>query len=231
MGIGFAIPVNMARDVMNSLIRDGKVTRGRLGVHIQDLDENLAKSFDYGSRDGVLVGDVEADSPAEAAGMRSGDILIEFDGRAVKRTDDLRLRVAGTSPGEKVDVKVYRDGKPRKLQVQIGELENGVVASSRTETQLEEGVGMNVRTLTPEIAEQLSLESSVKGAVVTDVEAFGPAADAGLRQGDVIVQVQGTPIGSAEELRRELGRHSLADGVRLVVVSGGSRRFAVLTAD
>jgi serine protease Do len=231
MGIGFAIPINMARDVMNSLIEHGKVTRGRLGAWIQDLDEDLAASFDFESRDGVLIGDVDPDSPAGEAGLRAGDIVTRYNGDPVTRADDLRLRVAATRPGEEVDLEVYRDGKRRTIEVEIGELESEDVAAERPATKLDEGIGMAVRTLTPEIAEQLGLEPNVKGAVVTEVDPFGPAADAGIRQGDVIVQVQSTPIASAEELRRELGEQDLDKGVRVAVLSGGSRRFAVLKVD
>jgi serine protease Do len=231
MGIGFAIPINMAKNVMTSLMEDGKVTRGRLGAWIQDLDDDLAESFDYDSRNGVLIGDVEPDSAAAKAGLRSGDIITKYDGQPVARADDLRMRVANTRPGDNVDVEIYREGKSKTVEVEIGELENERVAANHSETKLDEGVGITVRTLTPEIAEQLGLEGKVKGAVVTGVEAFGPAADAGIREGDVIVQVQSTPVGSAEELRRELGKQDLAKGVRVAVLSGGSRRFAVLKTD
>jgi serine protease Do len=143
----------------------------------------------------------------------------------------LRLRVAGTRPGEEVDLEIYRDGKRKTVEVEIGELETDQVAGARPETQLDEGVGMTVRTLTPEIAEQIGLEPNVKGAVVTEVDPFGPAADAGIGRGDVVVQVQSTPISSAEELRRELGKHDLEKGVRVAVLAGGTRRFAVIKAD
>ena len=107
MGIGFAIPINMAKNVMNSLIADGKVTRGRLGAWIQDLDDDLAESFDYDSRNGVLIGDVDPESPAGKAGLQSGDIVLEYDGEPVTKADDLRMRVAGTKPG--------RGGRARDL--------------------------------------------------------------------------------------------------------------------
>jgi serine protease Do len=174
---------------------------------------------------------VVADSPADEAGLRSGDIILEYDGQPVTRADDLRMRVAGTRPGDEVDLKVYRDGKPKTIRVEVGELKNDEASANRPETQLDEGVGMTVRTLTPEMAQQLGLEPDVKGAVVTEVDPFGPAADVGISQGDVIVQVQSAPITSAEELRRELAKHELEDGVRVSVLSGGTRRFAILKAD
>ncbi len=228
MGIGFAIPINMARNVMNSLISDGKVTRGRLGAWIQDLNDDLAASFDYDSRNGVLIGDVDPESPAGKAGLQSGDIVLEYDGEPVTKADDLRMRVAGTKPGEEVELEIYRDGKRKNIDVEIGELENGTVAGDHPAAQLDQGVGMTARTLTPDIGQELGLDADVKGAVVTEVEPFGPAADAGIRQGDVIVQVHNAPVRSAEELRRELGKSDLEKGVRVVVLSGGSRRFAVV---
>ncbi len=230
MGIGFAIPINMAKDVMNSLMADGKVTRGRLGAWIQDLNDDLAESFDYDSRNGVLIGDVDPDSPAGKAGLQSGDIVLEYDGEPVTKADDLRMRVAGTKPGEEVELEIWRDGKRRTVEVEIGELENETLAEDHPAAQLDQGVGMIARTLTPEISQQLGLEGDVKGAVVTEVEPFGPAADAGIRQGDVIVQVQNAPVRSVEDLRRELGKPDLEKGARVVVLSGGSRRFAVLKA-
>jgi serine protease Do len=229
MGIGFAIPINMAKNVMNSLISEGKVTRGRLGAWIQDLNDDLASSFGYNSRDGVLIGDVDPSSPAGKAGLRSGDIVLKYDGEPVKKADDLRMRVANTKPGDKVALEVFRDGKTRTLDVTIGELENEDVAENRPGgSQVDQGVGMTVRTLTPDIAQQLGIDGDTKGAVVTEVEPFGPASDAGIRQGDVIVQVQNAPVKSAEELRRELGKQDLEKGVRVIVLSGGSRRFAML---
>jgi serine protease Do len=231
MGIGFAIPINMAKDIMNSLIADGKVTRGRLGVSIQDLDEDLAGTFDFDSRDGVLIGDVDPESGAAEAGLRSGDIIVGYGGKPVTRTDDLRKRVAATRPGDEVELEIWRDGKQQRVEVEVGELVSEEAAADRPSSQLEEGTGLQVRTLTPELAQQLGLDSGVKGAVVMQVEPFSPAADAGIGQGDVIVQVQSAAVGSAEELRDELGKHDLAKGVRVTVLSGGSRRFAVLKAD
>jgi serine protease Do len=205
------------------------VTRGRLGAWIQDLNQDLASSFGYDSRDGVLIGDVDPASPAGKAGLRSGDIVLKYDGEPVKKADDLRMRVANTKPGDKVDLEVYRDGKTKTIDVTIGELEAEDVAENHPGgAQTDQGAGMTVRTLTPDIAQQLGLDGDVKGAVVTDVEAFGPAADAGIRQGDVIVQVQNAPVKSAEELRRELGKQDLEKGVRVIVLSGGSRRFAMI---
>ena len=231
MGVGFAIPINMAKDVMNSLIEDGKVTRGRLGVSIQDLDDDLASSFGFESRDGVLVGDVEPDSPAAEAGVQAGDIIVGYDGEPVTRTDELRLRVAATRPGEEVDLEVYRDGRRRKIEVEVGELQREQASAGRPDTQLDEGLGMTVRTLTPDIAQQLGLDSNVRGAVVTEVQPFSPAADAGIQQGDVITQVQNTAVTSGEALGRALDDADLEKGVRVTVLSGGTRRFAVLKAD
>jgi serine protease Do len=231
MGIGFAIPINMARDVMNSLIEDGRVVRGRLGAWIQDLDEDLAGSFGLDSRDGVLLGDIEPGSPAEEAGLEAGDIVLELDGQPVSRADDLRKRIAATRPGEEVDLLIWREGRRRTVEVEVGELKSDEVAADRPATELDQGVGMMVRTLTPELRQQLGLEGDARGAVVMEVEPFGPAADAGIQQGDVIVQVQSTPITSAEDLRRELAEHDLEKGVRIAVQSGAARRFAFLKAD
>src|SRR5216684_1087086 len=121
-GIGFAIPVNLARDVMTSLIKDGRVTRGYLGVMIQDITPELAKEFKLKDDNGALVGDVSADSPAEKAGLKSGDIIVEFNGKKVTDSRHLKLEVARTQPGESVPLKVFRDGATRELQVAVKEM-------------------------------------------------------------------------------------------------------------
>ncbi len=228
MGVGFAIPINMARSIMQSLIDDGRVVRGWLGVVIQELDEGLAKSFGYGSTDGVLIGDVTPDGPGDKAGVQSGDIVKSYDGHPVSGIDKLRARVAGTKPGTKIALEIFRDGKTRTLQVEIGELEAEVaVGRSKPESV---DLGMTVRTLTPQLASQLGQDEEATGVVVTDVEPIGPAARAGLRPRDVIVAVQGQNVADVAGFRAELKKHDLEKGVRLSVRRGSTGRYVFLRA-
>jgi serine protease Do len=227
MGIGFAIPVNMAKSIMDSLIAEGRVVRGWLGVVIQNLDEGLAQSFGYDDTDGVLVSDVQEDSPADRGGLKSGDIIVRFDGRPVENMDELRLRVAEKKPGEDVEVEIYRDGRDKTLEIEIGALESDEVASTAVEASKPD-LGMTVRTVTPQIAAQLGYDEDVTGVVVTNVEPLGPAARAGLRTRDVIVSVQGENVENVRQFNRVLERRELKAGVRIVVRSGDAKRFVFL---
>lgn len=225
MGIGFAIPSNLARSIMDSLRDNGIVTRGWLGVMIQDLDEGLAQSFDFEGTEGVLISQVQKGSPADDAGLRVGDIITKFNGEPLARVDQLRLRVAATDPGDKVDIVVFRDGRERTIKVEIGELEQE--APVATSGSFVDTLGMQLRDLDSAIASQLGIETE-SGVVVTDVEPFSPAARAGLRSRDVITHVQGEPVDSVRDFRRELQSRDLDRGVRLTVVSGEAQRFVFL---
>jgi serine protease Do len=228
MGIGFAIPVNMVKSIMGSLIEDGRVIRGWLGIAIQNLDEGLAKSFNFDSTDGVLVGDVTDCSPAEKAGLETGDIIVSFNGSPVARADKLRSRVAATKPGSTATLEVYRDGRREELEVEIGELPADEHAAAEPETAPKLDVGMSVQTLTPEIARQLGYEAGTRGVVVTDVDPFGPGAKAGIQVQDVITQVQDKPVKNTDDFRSALRKHEDDGGVRIVVRHGEMQRFAYL---
>lgn len=226
-GIGFAIPVNMARSIMDQIRDSGKVTRGRIGAAIQDLSEDLAKSFGYEGRDGALVDDVVPDSPAAKAGMKSGDIVTKYQGKPVRNSSQFRNAVAATAPNTKAEVELFRDGKRLTVQVTVATLTDQGVAQEEEAGASEEseGLGLSVRPLTPELANQIGVKEDVKGVVVAEVNPGSVAARAGVRGGDVITSVNGQPVRNPTEFRDVMQKQKLDSGVRLQVVREGVNRF------
>ena len=226
MGIGFAIPINLAKSVIQSLVEHGKVVRGWLGVAIQDVTEELAQSFGYKSSEGALVGDVSKDGPAAEAGLKSGDIIVRYEGKPVKDVNQLRFAVAATAPGTTADVDVFRDGEVQTLKVKIGELKGKEEVRSAEPTSAEH-LGLKVQTLTPELKARLGLDTE-GSVIVTEVTPFGIAANAGLQEKDVIIKVGGETVKTASQFLAEVKKHTLKDGVRLIVETEGMKRFIVL---
>ncbi|MHB8753878.1 MAG: Do family serine endopeptidase [Candidatus Acidiferrales bacterium] len=208
-GIGFAIPINMARNIMEQIIKNGKVERGYLGVYIGPLSADMAKEFNYtGGGNGALVGDVTPGSPAAKAGLKRGDIILGLNGEPLTSYGDLTARVANTAPGTPVQLKIFRDGKTFELPVTLGQLPEGVggptsgpssAAPSGNNGKALEGV--QVENVTPEIAQQLNLPMSTHGVVVDSVEQSSAAAAAGLQRGDVIQEVNHKPVNNMEQFR------------------------------
>ncbi|HWQ36078.1 MAG TPA: DegQ family serine endoprotease [Blastocatellia bacterium] len=230
IGIGFAIPTAMARNVMDQLIRSGKVTRGKLGITISALAPEIAEQFGYKGTKGALVQDVEAGQPAERAGVRPGDIITEFQGQRIEDDVQLRNLVAQTAPGTTVRFKIFRDGAERELTATLGELEVKTASSRGGSSPGEPGsalVGVQVENLTAETARRLNLPVTARGVVITDIDSDSPAADAGLQRGDLIVEVNRQPVTSVSEFNTALqraGKKSVllrvrrADGARFVVI-------------
>ncbi len=228
MGIGFAIPIDMARSIMENLIDDGEVQRGWLGVVIQELSDELAASFGVEGEAGVLVSDVTEGGPAERAGLEAGDIIARFNGRKLGSVNDLRLAVAASGPGERVEVEVFRNGKRRTFEVELGDLESGLArVGPGSEMRLDERLGLELEDLTPELAERLGLRATTSGVIVTDVEPMGPAARAGLGRGDVILSAAGQRVSSVGEFAQVTASHR-GQIIRLIVLSQGVKRFAAL---
>ena len=225
MGIGFAIPINMARQIMQSLIEHGEVVRGFLGVHIQNLSAGLAQSFQLEGTEGALISDVSHGSPAEAAGLKSGDVIRSIDGEEIHNTTHLRNLIASKQPDTKVTLGVSRDGQSLDISVTLGRLESdrGAEASEASGWSL----GLELSPLTGELSNRLGAEG-LQGVVVSGVEPGSAAERAGLRSGDVILEVGSQPVRGPAELRRALGNLGPHGGLRLTVFSEGLKRFVFL---
>ena len=208
IGIGFSIPANMARNVMTQLIDHGEVRRGRLGVTIQGITPELARSLNLSGMSGALVSDVEAGSPAETAGLKRGDVITALNGATVKESNELRNEVAEMQPGSEAKLTIVRDGKEQVLTATLGELE-GANRPESLERDAEGSAkfGLSVEPLTAERARELEVDAK-SGVVVAGVEPGSRAADAGLRAGDVIEQVDRKPVSSIDALRSALNTGS-----------------------
>lgn len=229
-GIGFAIPSSLARDVMESLITDGKVVRGYMGVMIQDLTPAIAKKFKTDVKAGALVGEVSAKSPAAEAGLESGDVITDFAGRPVRDSHSLRLQVARIKPGEKVDLKVLRDGNQKSITVKVGEMPNtDKVAKASNDSADDKGTlnGVAVADLDSQARREFRIPETVKGALITTVDESSAAAEAGLSAGDVILEINREKVASAQEAVR-LTENPADKTTLLKVWSKGGQRFVVV---
>jgi serine protease Do len=226
-GVGFAIPINMARNVMNQLLTHGKVVRGYLGVYIQDVTPELAKQFGLSQGGGVLVGDVSSDTPASRAGLRKGDIILELNGSPVESRSQLQVQIAQTPPGVPVKLKIWRDGKTEERSVTLGELPENAEKAGESETSSGALEGVQVENLTPEVAKELELSPGTRGVVVTSVDPSGPAAAAGLSRGDVIQEVNHKPVTNIEQYRQAMASAG-AKPALLLVNHGGVSGYMVV---
>jgi serine protease Do len=227
-GIGFAIPIDMARQVMDQILKHGKVIRGWLGVVIQPVTPEIAKSFGLSEPYGALIGDVDPDGPAAKAGVKVGDIILDVNGQRIDTSRDLQLKIAQMDPGTTVKLTVFRNGSKVEIPVALGEMPSKTEKSSGQEGETS-GVlqGLSVQDLTPTIAEDLQLPPSTKGVVVTQVSPISPAADAGLQRGDVIQQVNRTPVANVAQYERAV-RQAGKTPVLLLVNRGGTTMFVTV---
>lgn len=227
-GIGFAIPINMARNVMDQLIAHGKVIRGYLGLYPEDLTPELAKQFGFAGEGGALIGDVSPDTPASKAGLEKGDIIVELNGQPVRSANDLRLRISQTAPGTKVELTIFRDGKTRSIAVTLGELPLSAEAATPEAGGGKALQGVQVQALTPDVAQQLGLPASTTGVVISAVDPSSPAAEAGLSRGDVIQEVNHKPVRSVAQYREALAGTD-DQPVLLLVNHGGITEYVVIS--
>ncbi|MBI4773300.1 MAG: PDZ domain-containing protein [Deltaproteobacteria bacterium] len=218
-GIGFAVPINTAKEILLQLKDKGRVTRGWLGVTIQNVTPELAKSFKLEEEKGALVADVSESGPASKAGIQRGDVIVEFNGQPVENSQVLPQMVAGLMPGTDVDVKVIREGKTKMFKVKLETLEEETMAASETTQRAR--LGITIQTVTPELAKGLGMESA-QGVAITSVEPGSPAADAGLRRGDVVLEVDQKPVNTVDEFKEATSDISSKPALMLVWRQGST---------
>jgi serine protease Do len=213
LGIGFAVPSNMARSVMDQILKNGKVVRGYLGVSVQDISAELSQAMNIGQTHGALIGDLDPKGPAAHAGLKSGDVVVEANGKPIDDQRTLRLMTSSMAPGSKLNLRLLHDGQFRNVNVTLGEFpkeepEKESARSSREKPSAQDSnpdrLGIAIAELTPDIAAQLQLPTTLKGVIVADVETGGVADDAGLQPGDVIVEVNRKPIRTVPEFQQQI---------------------------
>jgi serine protease Do len=225
-GIGFAVPINMARHDMDQILKHGNVERAYLGILPQDVTPAMAKAFHVSETKGALVGDVTANSPASRANLKNGDIILEVNGQTIEDANQLRLKIGMMEPNTKVNLKVLRDGKTQNVAVQLGDFpskeERAAIGKEHTESALQ---GVTVENLTPDTAQELKLPATTKGVVVSEVSPASRAADAGLRSGDVIQEVNHQPVKTVKDFSQAVGASTKDAPVLLLVDREGSTMF------
>jgi serine protease Do len=212
-GIGFAIPVNMARGIVNQLQAHGSVTRGWLGVSIQDLSPELAEYYGIKDKKGALVVQVFEGDPADKAGIKANDVIVEVDGKSIESSRDLTNKIANLEVGKKTSLTLLRDGKKKTVAVKIAKRsDSGALAQQKPQDN--EKLGIRIAEVTPETARRFGHSETEKGVLVVGVEPGSKADEAGVRQGDLVKEVNRNPVTSVSQLRSEVEK---ADAVQLLV--------------
>jgi serine protease Do len=229
IGIGFAIPIEMAAHIADSLRAHGTVVRGWLGVAIQDVTPDLSKAIGLEEASGALVADVVHDGPADKAGVKRGDVIVAYQGKPIASSRELPIRVADTPVGTRAEVKVLRDGREKTLSAEVGELKDrdAVVEKVAAASSL----GLSVDRLTPQIGERLGIPPDTEGVVVTSVEPGSPADAAEIHAGDVIREANRTPVTTPEALEKAIGQRPSGKPLLLLVQRAGSTVFITVTPE
>jgi serine protease Do len=222
VGIGFAIPINIAKGILSDLKEKGTVTRGWLGVMIQKITPDLAESFNLDRTDGALVGDVIPNSPAEKSGIKRGDVIVKFDGHEVKTMESLPKIVGSTTPGKAVKVEIIRDGKNKVLDVTIAVLKDEAI-----KVATKNPVGIQVQDITPDIAQSLNLDN-VEGVLVSDVTPGEPGGEAGLKRGDIISEVNRTKVKNTDDYNAIASKLKAGDTALMLVKRGGTTIYVAV---
>jgi serine protease Do len=227
LGVGFAIPIEMAKKVMEDLVKQGKVVRGWLGVVIQNIDETMAQALGLDKTRGVVISETTKGGPAEKAGLKRSDVILEFEGKKVGDTVSLRNMVVETKPGTRVEVTILRDGKEKSVTLELGELPVEEVATAETREKAVSDIGIEVETLTPSVASKLGYEGE-EGVVVTRVKAGSPAETAGIAEGDLIKEVNKEKVKSASEYERALATSKPGEAALFLIRRENATLFVAL---
>ncbi|HEY2328341.1 MAG TPA: PDZ domain-containing protein, partial [Verrucomicrobiae bacterium] len=206
-GIGFAVPINMARNVMEEILNGGRVTRGFLGIMPQDIDADFAKEFNLPGQNGALVGDVFPGTPAAKAGIKSGDVLLAINGKDISDAHDLQLTISQCAPGSTVTLKAIRNGANKTFTVNLTELPESAMASSQYNADSESSIadaldGVKVADLNAQVRQQLRVPDGLNGTIVTDVDSSSNSAEAGLLANDIIVEINRQPVAGSDDAVR-----------------------------
>jgi serine protease Do len=238
LGIGFAVPSNMVRSVVDQIITTGKVTRGYLGVSVQDVTPEIAQAMKLGETRGALVGDIDPKGPAAGAGLQQGDVIVEANGKAIEDQRELRLMVSAMAPGSQITMRVRHEDQTRNVTLTLGEMPVKQTASAEQEqkprqkpTAPDSGqprMGVAISDLTPDIIQHLQLPAKTTGVVIADVQEGSPAAEAGLEMGDVIQQMDRKAVNNVEEFRTGLSAHTSDQPVLLLVNREGHTLFVAV---
>jgi serine protease Do len=223
-GIGFAIPINLARSVMTQILDHGKVNRAYLGIMVQDITPGISKAMNLKDMKGVLVGDVSPNGPAQKSGMQRGDVILEVNGKTMEDSRQLRNTISMMDPTATVSLKLMRNGNPTTMNVKLGDLPADKEQANAEEKPSEQSLnGVTVENLDAQTAHQLGLSPPTAGVVVTDVNPSSPLASAGLRQGDVIQEVNHQPVKNVAQFQEAI--HKAGDNVLLLVNRKGTTLF------
>ena len=229
-GVGFAIPGNMARNVMEQIIKNGKVTRAWLGVSIQPVKQDIANAFHLPETYGALIGDVTKGSPAAESGLKTGDIILDVDGQKIADSRTLQLKIGDMSPNTTVKLTVFRNGATQEIPVKLGEMPGGDAQSTgASKIQGTALRGISVGALTPDVSSQLKLPASTKGVVVTNIDPASVASEAGILQGDVIQEVNRQPVTGVAGFDRAM-QSACNKPVLLLIDRNGMTSFVVVQA-
>jgi serine protease Do len=228
-GIGFAVPSNLCRWVVDSLVKNGKVSRGFMGVVIQDLTPNLAKAFKVNRSVGALISEVSPKGPADDAGLKNGDVVLQYDNKPVENSMQLKLRVAETSPGTNVPVQIDRGGETKTVNVVVKERTGASIAKNEAPKNSDQGSlnGVTVGDLSRELRAELKVPDTVQGAVIEEVDPSSPAAEAGLKTGDLITEINHRPVKNAQEAVDATSGKANGETLVKIFRNGGSRYVAV----
>lgn len=226
IGIGFAVPVNIARDLLHQL-KKGKVVRGWLGVAIQEITPELKQALELTTGEGALVSQVTPDGPADKAGLKRGDVIVNFNGKKIEKMHELPYQVARTPVGESVPVVVVRKGSQKTFNVKIGKLEEKQEKTAEEAGGDTPNLGMTVREVTPELAERYGLTEK-SGVVVLQVVPGSPAAESGLRPGDIVIEVEQEPVETLDEFVEKIRKYQKGDSILLLISRKGANRYLTL---